>query len=111
MPPMLLLLPPPPMSSIALAMPWNGGAGFMAASCGTPPLSNSSAGADAWPPGFAYDIDVALPPPPPSGTRSYADVAANHRQSLHQNALRRGHAVGTGFVSSSDDEGRLPASE
>ncbi|CAD6244629.1 unnamed protein product [Miscanthus lutarioriparius] len=95
-PPMTLLPPPPPLSSTALALPWKGGAGSMAVRHGAPPLPNHSAGTEAWPPGFAYDLDVALPPPPPpSGPRSYADVTANHRQGLRQNALPLENALGS----------------
>jgi hypothetical protein len=65
-------------------------------------LPNHSTGTEAWPPDFTYDLDVALPPVP-SSTRSlsYADVAANRRQGLRQNTL------GTGFVSSSAEEGTV----
>jgi hypothetical protein len=60
-----------------------------------------STGAEAWPPGFAYDVDVALLLPPPPSRRSYADVAANRRQAQHRNILPHGNALGAGFVSSS----------
>ena len=81
----------------------------MAVRHGAPPLPNHSAGAEAWPPGFAYDLDVALPPPPPSsGPHSYADVAASRHQSLRRNDLPRGYAVGIGFVLSSQEEGAAP---
>jgi hypothetical protein len=82
-PPVEFLSPPPPLPSAALTLPWNGGGGSMDGRCGTPPLSNRSNGAAAWPPGFTYDFDTippsALPPiaPPSSNGHSYADVAAN----------------------------------
>ena len=74
----------------------------MAGRRGTPLLPNSSAGTEAWPPGFAYDLDVILPPvPPPSRSLSFADVAANRRQGQRRSALR------AEIVSSSDKEGAV----
>lgn len=96
-------------TTTALPLPWNGGSGSMAVCRGTPPLPNRSAGTEAWPPDFAYDLDVTLPPPPPSfGPCSYADVASNRHQSLRRNVLPRGHAIGVGFVLSSDEEQAAP---
>jgi hypothetical protein len=81
-PPTTLLLSPPPLPSTALALPWNGGGGSLAARRGAPSLPNHSASGEAWPPGFAYDLDIALPsPPPPSRSRSYADMVANRHKS------------------------------
>jgi hypothetical protein len=61
------------------------------------------------PPGFAYEIDVALPPPPPPfGPCSYADMTTNCRQGLRRNTLSLGNALRAGFVSSSDEEGAVP---
>jgi hypothetical protein len=44
-----LLPPPPPLPSTALALPWNGGDGSMAACHGAPPLPNRSVGVEASP--------------------------------------------------------------
>ena len=60
-PSMTMMLPPVPS---AVAAPWTEGGGTMAGRRGTPLASNSNAGAEAWPPGFAYDLDVVRPPPP-----------------------------------------------
>jgi hypothetical protein len=69
----------------------------MATRRGAPLLPNRSAGAEMWPTGFAYDLDVALlPPPPPTGPCSYADVAANHLQGLRRNALPLKNALRAG---------------
>jgi hypothetical protein len=108
-PPTMLLPPPPPLPSTTLALSWNGGGGSMAAHCGAPPLPNHSAGAEAWLPGFTYDLNIALPPaPPPTHLLSYADVAANRRQGLHRNVLPLGNTLRARFVSSSDEEGAVP---
>lgn len=71
----------------------------MAARRGVPPFFNSNVDAEKWPPGFAYDINVAPPPSLlPSPPRSYADVAANNRT-----ILPSGSALGAGFVSSKEE--------
>ena len=102
--PVTLLLPPP----TPLALLWNSNGGSMAARRGAPSLPNRSTGSEIWPSGFAYDIDVSLPLPPPlSGPRSYADVTANHHQGQCRNVLPPGHAVEAGFVSSSNEEGAI----
>jgi hypothetical protein len=101
--PLMMLRPaPPPLPSPALTMPRNGGAGPLAACQGAPPLPTSNIGAEAWPPGFAYDVDVPLPPllPPPGG-RSYAEVT---RRSI----LPPGNALGAGFASSSHEGEAVP---
>ena len=63
----------PPQVPQAIAAHWN----------------DNSAGAEAWPPAFAYGLDIALPcaPPLPPGT-SFADVA-------RRNALPPVEALGT----------------
>jgi hypothetical protein len=48
----------------AFTAPRNGGGGSIASSLGAPSLPNSGSTA-RWLPGFAYDLDVVLPPPPP----------------------------------------------
>jgi hypothetical protein len=101
--PLMMLRPvPPPLPSPALTMPRNGGAGPLAARQSAPPLPTSNIGAEAWPPGFAYDVDVPLPPllPPPGG-RSYAEVT---RRSI----LPAGNALGAGFTSSSHEGEAVP---
>ena len=81
----------------------------MAARCGAHSLPNHSADVEAWPPGFAYDLDIVLPPPPPpSGSLSYVDVAANRRQVQCRNALPHGNPLGARFISSSVEEGTVP---
>ena len=81
----------------------------MATRGGAPPLPNRIANAEMWPTGFAYDLDVTLPPPPPlTGPCSYADLAANRRHGLRQNVVPLGNALGADFVSSSDEEGAVP---
>ena len=76
--PMPLFTRPPPVPP-AVARHWNGGGGLMAGRCDAPSVLNRDAGADAWPPGFAYDLNVAIPPTTPPSGRSYADVAADSR--------------------------------
>ena len=49
-----------------------------------PPVTNRDAGADAWPPGFAYNLNVAIPPTTMASGRSYADVAAESRPHQHR---------------------------
>lgn len=69
---------------------------------GTPAFPTSNAETDAWPSGFAYDIDVVHPfispaaPPQPRG-RSYASVAAARSTPK----LPPATALGSGFASSS----------
>lgn len=107
-PPMMPLPPPPPLLSTVLARPWNVGGGSMAARRVAPPLLNRDAGTDAWPPGFAYDINVALPPPPPLSSRSYADVAASCRPIQRRNALPNANVLGAEFASSSNEGEAAP---
>jgi hypothetical protein len=66
------LMLPPPVPPV-VAAPWNGGGGSMTGSRGAPLVTNSDGGAGVWPPGFAFDFDIALPRAPqlPPGT-SYA---------------------------------------
>ncbi|KAG0530127.1 hypothetical protein BDA96_05G158100 [Sorghum bicolor] len=60
-----MLPPTPSFSPTVPAQPWNGG------------VRPRHAGMTAWPPGFAYDMDIGLPPPPPlPAGRSYAEVTA-----------------------------------
>ena len=93
-PSMTMMLPPVPS---AVAAPWTEGGGTMAGRRGTPLASNSNTGAEAWPPGFAYDLDVVLPPPPPLPRgSSYADAAANRPR---RGALPPGTALGARFAS------------
>jgi hypothetical protein len=101
--PLMMLRPAPPsLSSPALTMPRNGGAGPLAACQGAPPLPTSNIGAEAWPLGFAYDVDVPLLPlPPPPGGRSYAEVT---RRSI----LPPRNALGAGFASSSHEKEAVP---
>ena len=70
----------------------------MAGRCDAPSVLNRDAGADAWPPGFAYDLNIAIPPTTPASRRSYADVAADSRP--HQRRLPNGAALGDSFISS-----------
>ena len=51
----------------------------MAALRDAPSVLNRDTGADAWPPGFAYDLNVAIPPTTPASGRSYTDVTADSR--------------------------------
>lgn len=81
----------------------------MAARRGAPLLFNRSAGAEMWPAGFAYDLDVALlPAPRPNRTLSYADVVANCRRGLSRTTLPLGNTLGARYLSSSDEEGVVP---
>ena len=95
--PALLPLPlPPPLPSSRLTRPRNGGGDPMTTRHGAPSIPN--VGVAAWPPGFAYDFDVVLPPPtPPPGCPSYADAAANRPC---RGVLPPGTALGAGFASS-----------
>lgn len=95
------MAPPPPATPMSLP-PRNGGGGAMAGCRGAPPFPTSDADAEKWPPGFAYDITIAPPLPPPQHLlRSNADIASNRR-----NALPSGSNLGAGFVSS--EEGAFP---
>jgi len=91
--------------------PWNGGGGSMAGRHGAPPAAPRRTGFDAWPPGFAFDLDVALPPPPPPPIappanrlqmrgRTYAEAAATPPTSR----LPPTNALGAGFASPSKGE-------
>lgn len=80
----------------------------MAAHRGAPPLFNHSAEVEMWPPGFVYDLDVALlSAPPPNRTLSYADVAANHHHGLCWTALPLGNTL-RAMYPSSNKEGPVP---
>ena len=82
-----------------LAPPRNDSGGAMAGRRGAPPFPTSDADAEKWPPGFAYDIIVAPPLPPPQHLlRSNANIASNRR-----NALPSGSNLGAGFVSSEEE--------
>ncbi|CAN6362701.1 unnamed protein product [Urochloa humidicola] len=73
--------------------------GTMAARRGVPPFFNSNDEAEKWPPGFAYDPNIAPPSPPlPSPSRFYADVASNRHTTLPSSS-----ALGAGFVSSQEE--------
>jgi len=63
-----------------------------------PPVLNRDVRADVWPPGFAYDLNIAIPPTTPASRRSYADVAADSR--THQRRLPNDAALGDSFISS-----------
>ena len=66
----------------------------MAARRGIPPLPNRSSDTEMWPTGFAYYVDIALPPPPPpTRSLSYAAVVTNCCQGLRWNVLPPGNAV------------------
>ena len=96
------MAPLPPVAPMPLAPPRNDSGGAMGGRRGAPPFPTSDVDAENWPPGFAYDINVALPPLPPQHLlRSYADIASNHRS-----ALASGSTLGAGFVSS--EEGAFP---
>ncbi|RLN39861.1 hypothetical protein C2845_PM01G25060 [Panicum miliaceum] len=73
--------------------------GAMATRRRAPPFPKRNAGAERWPPGFAYDITVVPPLPPPQILpRSYADIASNRRYTLPS-----GSTLGAGFVSSEEE--------
>ncbi|RLN29128.1 hypothetical protein C2845_PM05G03300 [Panicum miliaceum] len=92
---------PPPMPPLH----WIGGETTPAARRGASFLNERTAG-DAWPSEFAYDFDVALPPPPPLPTgRTYTDVMANPPR---HTILSPDHALGAGFVSSSHEGEAIP---
>ena len=96
------MAPLPDVAQMPLAPPRNGCGGAMAACRGAPLFPNREVDAEKWPPGFAYDINVALPPLPPQHLLcSYADIASNRRS-----ALPSGSTLGAGFVSS--EEGAFP---
>jgi hypothetical protein len=73
-----------------------------------PPLPNCDIGAEAWLPGFAYDLDVVLQSMPPLPGCSYADMAANRCQAQHRNALPLNNVLGAGFSSSSNEGEAVP---
>ena len=96
------MAPPPPATPTSLPPRNGGGGGAMAGRRGALPFPTSDVDAENWPPGFAYDINVALPPLPPQHLlRSYADIVSNRRS-----ALPSGSTLGAGFVSS--EEGVFP---
>ena len=81
----------------------------MAMHRGAPPLFYHSIGAEMWPVGFVYDLDVMLPPAhPPNWTLSYADMATNRCRGLCQTTLPLGNALRAGYVSSSNEEEAVP---
>ena len=70
----------------------------MAALRDAPSVLNSDTGVDAWPPGFAYDLNVAIPPTTPASGHSYADEAVDGCPNQCQ--LPNDAALGDGFISS-----------
>ena len=67
------MAPPPPATPTSLPPRNGGGGGAMAGRRGALPFPTSDADAETWPPGFAYDITVAPPLPPPQHLlRSFA---------------------------------------
>ena len=99
---------PPPTTPTP---PWNGGSDSMAGRHGAPPSAPRRTEFGAWPPGFAFDLNVALPPPPPSPiappanrlqtrSRTYAEAAATPPASR----LPPANALGAGFASPSKGE-------
>ncbi|CAN6293394.1 unnamed protein product [Urochloa humidicola] len=93
----LMTLTPPLVTPMPLTPPRNR-VGTMAARRGVPPFFNSNDDAEKWPPGFAYDLNVAPPPSLlPSPLRSYVDIVSNRCP-----ALPSGSVLGAGFVSSEE---------
>ena len=70
----------------------------MAALHDAPSVLNRDTGADAWPPGFAYDLNVAIPPTTLAFGRSYTAMAADGRP--NQSRLSNAAALGDSFISS-----------
>ena len=70
----------------------------MAGRCDAPSVLNRDAGAEAWPPGFAYDLNVAIPPMTLASGRSYTAMAADGRP--NQSRLPNTAALGDNFISS-----------
>jgi len=95
--PMPLLTRPPPVPP-AVAQHWNRGGGLMAGRRDAPSILNRDAGAEAWPPGFAYDLNVAIPPTTLAFGRSYTAMAADGRP--NQSRLSNAAALGDSFISS-----------
>ena len=75
----------------------------------TPPVLNRDVRADVWPPGFAYDLNVAIPPTTPASGRSYTDVTADSHP--NQRRLPNEAALRDGFISSPAGGERPPTTE
>ena len=99
------MAPLPPVAPMPLAPPRNDSGGAMAGRRGAPPFPTSDVDAEKWPPGFAYDINVALPPYHRSTscapTPTSPPIAAVHSHP----------GVPLGQDSSPPRRGRFPASE
>ncbi|KAG2561642.1 hypothetical protein PVAP13_8KG169610 [Panicum virgatum] len=99
------MAPLPTVAPMPLAPPRNDSGGAMAGRRGAPPFPISDVDAEKWPPGFAYDITIAPPPPHRSTscapTPTSPPIAATHS---HPRLI-------LGPDSSPPRRGRFPASK
>lgn len=91
------LVPPPTLTTPK--PPTSDSSAMMRSSSSVPPAvaahwNGSNVAAQAWPPGFAYDHNIALPDAPPLQQPTYADIA-------RRNALPPADSLGAAFASSS----------